>query len=39
MISYRFLGEAINAETLNTNWKRNAVSKRITDFGGMFVYS
>jgi hypothetical protein len=38
MISYRFLSDAINAETLNTNWKPNEVSKQITDFG-MFVYS
>jgi hypothetical protein len=38
MISYRFLSDAINAETLISNWKRNEVSKRITDFG-MFVYS
>jgi hypothetical protein len=38
MISYRFLSDAINAETLNTNWKPNEVSKRITDFG-VFVYS
>ena len=39
MISYRFLSDAIDAATLNTNWKRNEVSKRITFFGGMFVYS
>ena len=38
MISYRFLSDVINAGTLRTNWKRNEVSKRITDFG-MFMYS
>jgi hypothetical protein len=38
IISYRFLSDAIIAEALDTNWKLNVVSKRITNFG-LFVYS